>query len=324
MKKTLGILSALAMSGTAFADVNVSGYVDAGYGWSNKAAGDANAFSFNEGGVWFTGNSGGSGFVLDVGVGNGYSLDVDSDGENEGFGSVEVQQAYITHKYDNGFSWGLGMWDSQLGSESNDSVNRHFLKTGLLDDLLPATETGALFGYDLSDTLALHLWVVNGSDTKDINYPALGFKLSSKMDGMNARVGAQFVNGVVEDASGKFSSNSETGYMIDVGADTKMGDIHVAAQLVLVKAAVKDGESGLGFGVEGGTAIGEGATFDLGVEWENGKSDGTDTKTTTLELRAGPRFALSEALTVKADYTMKKAKDVDATHAIDLAGIYKF
>lgn len=319
MKKTLGILSALAISGSAFADVNVSGYLDAGYSWSNKAAGGHNAFSFNEGGVWFTGKAGGSSFVADLDVGN-----------------AAFEQAYVSHKYDNGFSWSLGVWDTQLGAEANDSVNRQFLKTGLLWSLLPETETGLSMGYDLSEALGLQLWVVNDTTSNSIKYPVLGFKLSSKMDGMNARVGAQFftkVDEVTSSSGVSYAANGETGYLIDVGADSKFGDIHVAANLLLKKDADKNAKSGLGFGVEGGAKLAEGTSFDVGVEWVNDKAGKLNKAETdpvsVIELRAGPRFEMSDALTIKADYTFKKnggdnAKNDKAEHEVGLAGIYKF
>lgn len=302
MKKTFGFLSAIALSGTAYADVNVSGYVDAGYGWSNDVAGGTNAFAFNEGGVWFTGESGSSSFVLDIGA---------------SATAVAVQQAYVSNKYDSGFSWGLGLWDTQLGSESNDSVNNHFINTGLLSSVLPVTETGLLLGYDLSDMLGLQFWAVNAGTTNDLDNAKFGFKLATKMDGMNARVGAEFA-----------SVSGETGYLVDVGADTTFGAIHAGAQFVLAKAAVANADSGIGFGIEAGTELAEAITFDVGFEWANEnlgyKVNGVVVPATGMLFRAGPRFAMSEALTLKADWTMTKVEDVDAGQAIELAGIYKF
>jgi hypothetical protein len=105
--------------------------------------------------------------------------------------------------------------------------------------------------------------------------------------------------------------------------------MEIGAELVLVKAAVKDGESGMGFGLHGGTEIMEGTKFNVGFEWENGKSSGLDTKISTMELRAGPTWALSEALNLKADYTFKKqsgdgAPNAKAMQTILVAGVYKF
>ena len=322
MKKTLGILSALALTGVAHAEVNVSGYVDAGYGWSNKAAGNASAFNYNEGGVWFTGNTGSTSFLLDVGVDG-------VDNSTTISGVAVVEQAYVSNKYDNGFSWSFGAFDGILGHESNDSVNNAFNHTGLLFDFVPSTHAGVLLGYDLSDALKLQFIVANGDNTKataanKFDYPELGFKLSSKMDGLTAYVGGDFQ-----------SEGDENGYVIDIGAMTSVGAMEVGAELVLVKAAVKDGESGMGFGIHGGTEIMEGTKFNVGFEWENGKSTGADTKVTAMELRAGPTWALSEALNLKADYTFTKnsgedadllaaSKSSDAQHGIRVAGVYKF
>jgi len=309
MKKTLGILSALAVSGAAYADVNVSGYVDAGYDWSNKAAGNDSAFMYHEGGVWFTGNTGSTSFVLDV--------------ELRGTADAAVGQGYVSQKYDNGFSWSLGKFDGILGHESNDSVNNAFVHTGLLKGLAngtPNTHTGLLLGYDLSDALKLEFIVANGTDSKagadqKFDYPGLGFKISSKMDGLNAYVGGHFA-----------SDNGENGYVIDIGASTAVGAIDLGAELLLMKAAVADGESGLGFGIHGGTEVAEGTKLNVGFEWENGKSTGVDTEVTTMELRAGPSWMLSEALTLKSDYTFEKssADGAKAHHEVAVAGVYKF
>jgi len=316
MKKTLGILSALALTGVAHAEVNVSGYVDAGYGWSNKAAGNKSAFNYNEGGIWFTGNTGSTSFMLDVGVDG-------VDNSTTIAGVAVVEQAYVTQKYDNGFSWSLGQFDGIIGHESNDSVNNAFNHQGLLYAFTPSTHTGLLLGYDLSDALKLQFIVANGVNSKgaggkEFDYPELGFKLSSKMDGLTAHVGGDFE-----------SQGEENGYVIDIGASTSVGAMEIGAELVLVKAAVKDGESGMGFGLHGGTEIMEGTKFNVGFEWENGKSSGLDTKISTMELRAGPTWALSEALNLKADYTFKKqsgdgAPNAKAMQTVLVAGVYKF
>ncbi|MEO5668534.1 MAG: outer membrane beta-barrel protein [Bdellovibrionota bacterium] len=310
MKKTLGILSALALTGVAHADVNVSGYVDAGYDWTNNAAGNVSAFSYNEGGVWFSGNTGATSFLLDVGV-------------RGPTGTAVVEQGYVSQKHDNGFSWSLGKFDGLLGHESNDSVNNAFVHTGLLYNFTPTNHTGLLLGYDLSDALKLQLVVANGINTKgaggrEFDYPTLGFKVSSKMDGLNAYVGGNFQ-----------SQGDENGYQIDIGADSTVGSIDVGAELLLLKAAVKDAESGLGFGIHGSSQIAEATKLNVGFEWENGKSSGVDTKVSTMELRVGPSFALSEALNLKADYTFAKASGDNATGAkamqgVAVAGVYKF
>jgi hypothetical protein len=309
MKKTLGILSALALTGVAHAEVNVSGYVDAGYGWSSKSAGNKSAFNYNEGGVWFTGNTGSTSFMLDV--------------EMRGTADAKVAQAYVSNKYDNGFSWSLGQFDGIIGHESNDSVNNAFNHQGLLYAFTPTTHTGLLLGYDLSDALKLQFIVANGANTKgaggrEFDYPELGFKLTSKMDGLTAHVGGNFE-----------SQGEENGYVIDIGASTSVGAMEVGAELVLVKAAVQDGESGMGFGLHGGTEIMEGTKFNVGFEWENGKSTGVDTQISSMELRAGPTWAMSEALNLKADYTFTKesgdgAPNAEAEHGISVAGVYKF
>lgn len=307
MKKTLGILSALALTGVAHAEVNVSGYVDAGYAWSNKAAGNASAFKFNEGGVWFSGNSGSTSFMLDVDAAAG-----------------DLEQAYVSNKLDNGFSWSLGVFDGILGSESNDSVNNKFNHQGLLFDFVPSQHTGLLLGYDLSDALSLQVIVANGVNTKgaagnQFDYPELGFKITSKLDGLTAYVGGDFA-----------SQGDENGYVIDIGASTEVGAIEVGAELVLIKAAVAEAESGMGFGIHGGTEIAEGTKFNLGFEWENGKASGVDTKISKMELRAGPTWALSEALNLKADYTFVKlsgdnvADGTKAQQSVLIAGVYKF
>jgi len=295
MKKTLGILSVLAIGGVAHAEVNVNGYVDVGYDWA-KDGGEANNFIYREGGIWLSGNSGSTSFLLDLGV----------DGENNATGMSGVglvEQAYVAHKMDNGFSWTLGQFDAIIGMESNDSVNNKFVGTGVLYDLLPSSHTGLLFGYDLSDALALNLIVADGAGTTT----DIGFKLGTKMDGLNAYVGGLFV-----------SAGGETGYTLDVGATTGLGGLDVGAELVLVKPAAANAESGLGFGVEAGSEIATATKLNAGFEWTNENAGDH------MEFRIGPNHAASEALSLKADYTFSKTGEADAGHGIALAGVYKF
>lgn len=310
IKKTLGMMTVVAMSGSAFADVNVSGYADAGYNWSNRAAGNESNFAFNEGGIWFTGNSGATAFVLDVGVRNM---------------AANVEQGYVSHKFDNGFSWSLGLMDAIVGVESSDSVNNPFVNTGILYDLTNSYETGLLLGYDLSDALKAEVLVANGDNSKamagaEFDYPALGFRLTSKMDGLSAHVAGRFA-----------SDGDENGYAIDIGATTAFGAFHVGAELLLLKAAVANSESGIGFGLHLGTEVAEATKLNVGFEWENGSGS----EVSHMELRAGPTWALSEALALKADYTYSmysgdaaklaaKSKTDDAMHGIAVAGVYKF
>lgn len=295
MKKTLGIMSVLALAGVAHAEVNVAGYVDAGYDWQ-KDGGTANAFLYREGGVWLSGNSGATSFLLDLGV-RGTAA------------TATMEQGYVSHKFDNGFSWSLGKFDSIIGMESNDSVNNKFVHTGVLSDLIGdyagAYHTGLLFGYDLSDALALNLVVANG--TGDASTTDIGFKVGTKMDGLNAYVAGLFTN-----AAG------ETGYTVDFGATTAVSGLDLGAELVLVKPAAANAESGLGFGVEAGTEVAAATKLNAGFEWTNENAGDH------MEFRVGPNHALSEALNLKLDYTFGKTGEADAEHGIALAGVYKF
>ncbi len=303
MKKTIGLLSAIALSSSAYADVNVGGFVDAGFQWT-KDASPSSMWGFRDGAVHFTGNSGSTSYLVDLGYNTG---------------NVWADQAAVSNKYDSGFNWTVGKVDRILGGEGNDSNTWMFSSQGHISSLWNgSSHTGLVLGYDLSDMMGLKVLVANGQNTGDFEYPEFGFRLDSKSDGMNFWLGGTF-EGV----------GGESGYNFDLGATSKMGSMDLGLEVAMIKAAVADGESGLAFSVHGSTEVSETMGFGARVEWDNGKASGADTMTTQLDVTVGPSFQLSENSSAKLDYTLTKFSGdvgslIDTQHSVGLAVVHNF
>jgi hypothetical protein len=297
MKKTIGILSAVALSSAAYADVNVGGYVDAGYSWVKDGS---NAFGVNGAALHVGGTSGTTGFLVDYNV-----------------ATSNLDQAYVSNKYDSGFGWRLGQFDRILGLEGTDSTTSKFASAAGVSNglgLTVNTHTGLLLSYDLSDALGLHIVVANGDTTGSVDYPGMGFRLDSKMDGLNAFVGGQFEG-----------HTGNTAYDLNLGATSSFGDIGLGVELLMSSTGVDDTASGLAFGLHADYAVGE-----MGVHarltWNNNKlgQPSAASPDATMNLALGVSQAMSEALTFRASYFLSDLSGDPKEHAVGLAGVYQF
>ncbi len=309
MKRTIGLVTAVALSGAAYAqDVKVGGYADGGWMWQKDGVtafgtSDESAFYFNEGSATLDATSGNttahvrlllSPYGVPAGSGN----------------SVHFSRYQLSTKYDNGFSWRAGLVDGLLGAESQYSNQRYFSERSVVSSAFKAAYAGIVMGYSMGDSLNFEFAVANDSTENNlyIHDPLIGLKLTSNMGDITAFAGAEFQ----KDAG-------ETGYAIDVGAHAKMGNMHFGAELAMTKAAVANADSGFGFGIHGGFEVMEGTEILARFDWgnENFAVDGYD-------LTFGPSFKMTDAMVVRAHYTMSKRGDADAGHMASINSVFTF
>lgn len=298
MKRTIGLLTAVALSGAAYAqDVKVGGYIDGGLNWT-KDADPSTAFALNQLAGTISGTSGGSFGFLEL------------SGTSAGVGAT---QYWGGHKYDGGLSWKVGLFNGLLGSEDNESPNRFFVHEGMVSGAFLSTYAGLHVAYAASDTLNLDLFIGNGQadagggvllPTAGLNDASYAVKVSTKMDDVSAYVGAEV-----------YSIADESGYNIDVGAHFKSGQLHAGAEVAMTKAAVANADSGFGFAVHAGYDVVENTQLLARFDWGNENFSATD-----YELTVGPTFKMSDAFNLRAHWSM----DSDEAQGIDVMGVYKF
>jgi hypothetical protein len=311
MKRTIGLVTAVALSGAAYAqDVKVSGYADGGWSWTKAAGADAtHGVGWNDGAIALGGTSGGS-------FGNLELKFIDTAAVIAGTNTISLFQPMITQanagfKYDNGFWWKVGAFSGFLGAEDNNSNKRYFASEGRVSSKFFNYYKGIALGYSVSDSLTLEVAYANDmvgtTPGKVMDSPLMAVKLSTKMDDVNAYAGAEF-----------FKANDESGYNVDVGAHAKMGEMHLGAEVGMSKAATAGADSGFAFGAHVGYDLMEGTQLLARFDWANENyNDGYD-------LTVGPSFKMSDALTTRVHYTMSKNGAADAGHNIAVQGVYNF
>lgn len=317
-------LGLLFVGSIASAQTKVGGYVAPMFSWGSSKTSKTNTFQVPEGAVYFSHSMDMAQVMVDI----PFSA-TSSTSNNLSIGGDRAQ-AYIAHKWEMGLSWRLGQFDGIYGYLNNDLVDQAFAsRSGLRDStLMPKTHTGLLFNYAFSDMLGLNVVFANpmnmssrpvavkadgSADSDSTTKYDMGLQVTSNVDAFKFGVGWLMHRGT------KAVGNSN---MFDVTAGTAMGDLKLDADLVFSKA--KDVDADMGFGVQGIFAINEMASAGARVEWV--KFGATDTK--MLGLTVGPQFALSKALNLRVDYTMGNSKvgsgTSSTTHAINLAGVYRF
>lgn len=304
MKKTIGFLSAIALSSAAYADnhgVSVDGFFDGGMVWT-KDGSPAAQLTINDWAFHLKARNDKTSVMLDFGAMGATNT------------QVHLDQATINTKYDNGFNWTIGLFDRFLGYEGRDSNTWTFAQSSLISNVWAnQAHGGLLFGYDLSEMLGLHILVANGGQSGNFDYPQFGFKLDSDMDGMGFGVG-----GVFESVGG------ELGYDMGVTLTSEMGSIGLAAEVAFTKAAGAE-NSGLAFGLTGTGSISEGTGFGARVEWGNEYAQIGGNASKALAVTVGPNFTMSEAGSVYVDYTLVNESDLESTsHGVSIAYVHSF
>lgn len=314
MKLKLGLMSGfILLSGAARAaegeGLKVGGFVDAQYNWQKQTGSDTSSFGVHDGALYL-GKTMGMGEVM-VDIPFAYSGTT-----NEFKVGKDKAQAFVSWKYENGFGWKMGQFDSLYGAEANDSVDNVFSGTGKIKEFMPTTHTGLQVSYEMSDLLGLHLVVANsynnGAQTAGKS-PDFGFKLASKFDTFKASVGGLF-----------FKEAGKSGYIIDVNAGTKFMD-KVTADLEVVFDKARD---------TAGTAVGADTRFSGGITlgymlmekmnvatgFEYLKVSGAK----TIDWVVGPQWWMNKDAVIKVDYRMSKKDGVETEHKIGLAAVHKF
>lgn len=316
MKLKLSLMSgALLLSGAVGAaegeGLKVGGFVDAQYSWTKQTGPDASTFALHEGALYLGKTMGSGEVMVDIpfkaGTGNAVVL-----GEDKA-------QAFVSWKYENGFAWKMGQFDSLYGYEAADSVDSSFTSRGKLAGIMPVTHTGLQMSYEMSDLLGLHLLVANaynnGAQTAGKS-PDFGFKLASKFDTFNASVGGLF-----------FSEAGQKGYLIDIIAGTKFMD-KIKADINVSFDKLRD-STGLAVGTE--SRLGTSLTLGYMMMEKLNVATRVDYlkvgTTKGLGWAVGPQWELNQDASVKVNYILTRddvAGTVTTEHKVAVAAVHKF
>jgi len=341
MTKTIRLFAGAALLGSAaFAadseGIKVGGFVDAQYNWVRQPSLKAtNTFTIYDGAVYL-GKSVGAGEVMidipfrsrtetELAAGRTATAAGQSGVANDSAFVVgaEKAQAYVAWKYENGFSWKVGQFDSVYGFEANDSADAVFAKQGLiwgnipnasnptLTLTVPTVHLGALMTYDLSELLGINLLVANPNPAGKMydGNPDFGFKIVSKFDIFRASIGGLFTR-----------VGNDKGTLFDVIAGAQFGKLMTDLEVTFDKAATAGSKTRF----SGLVQLGYGLSDQLNVATRFEYS-----KLSTLKALAwttGPQWWFSKGFVTKLDYTLSTVDGVNKTtsHAINLAAVQKF
>jgi len=311
---------------TAFAadtNLKVGGFVDGQYYGTNNSL-STEGFVVNDGALYMQKDMDNGGFHLDLPFSSNLINGV-LGGNNFNFATNKAQ-AYVDYKYGMGVKWRLGQFDKLYGAESNDTVDLHFTRQGLLynqENL--RTHTGLSIGYEMDKFSIMALAAdTNGSNTN------LG---GGKMDW---GVVLAFAPEQFHVSAGWLMRQSAAGdktHLYDIIAGTTMGGLEANLEFAMSKPPV--GDSGIGIMAEGiygvTDMISGGVRFDYTSKLDQ-TGIATGTQFNDIGVTVGPQFAMTKDLRVKADYTFTSMSvtptvaGVDATkkHEYALAAVYKF
>lgn len=309
MMKTTRKLAAVAVgsfliAGVAQAEVKFSGYVDGRMAWVKDSG---SMFGLSEGAIKLSSEVGQGSMLLDLPI----------TGDNR-FSSTNVRldgdqaQAYIAYKYNNGLSWKAGQFDSLFGAEANDSVDYRYTGNGAVDGLTPNTHTGLTVGYALSDSMGFTA-LVGATDGKGVlqSGDALNVGLLADFDlGMKVTAGVLF-------------KNSTDNMLIDLRVMNHLGDnMEIGAEVVLGMA--KGADTAVGIGLDGVYKLDKDLSVGVRPEYLM-KANGYDSE---IEVTVGPQYRMTEALRVKADYSLHQVTPAGgsgvSSHSAQVAAVYGF
>ena len=327
MKRKLGVMSFMVLSGAAFAadeGIKVGGFVDAQFQWSKnkttkpaKVANPAtNRFLVNDGAI-YVGKTWGNGaeVLVDLPFSSVGTTTAITPGLSKG-------QAFAKWQYENGFQWKMGQFDGLYGLEAQDTKDVVFSDQGLLYGYTPETHVGLDVGYAMSEMLNIHFLVADKQDTSNMpnSSPDLGVKVETKMDAATAGVGALFFPG--RNAAG--GSTGKRGYLVSATAGTKMAGVAADLELLFKKLGLGANEkTRWGAGLHLGYMVNEEVNFAARVEYT--KLD----KAKDMEVTVGPQYWMAKDFGIKLDYTYGDHKNTAANtaskdHTIALAALAKF
>lgn len=322
MKKTIGLLSAVALSSAAYAHnhVHFNGGVEAGFTWLNDDGnGDATMnFGVLEAIMSATGTSGNTHGHID------YNVQTNN-----------VTQAYVGAGYDGGLSWKLGQFNRILGFDPVYRTQAYYSISNASQGFARGEHTGLLLSYDLSDALAVHFLVDHANDvgTNLSDDLGIGFKVESKSDNMEVYAGVVFDS--VED--------EDSAWDADLGLKTRMGNIGLGVNVALYGHGE---DMGMAFGVAGMMPLSESQTLFGRIEWDNTGAgsdevaaarnagflpagNGKLEEWSRLQVSAGLVTKMSDAFSVRtgvsfATFMGDNAEDTDSKFGVGLSGVYRF
>lgn len=352
VKKIFGLGLVLSTSAFAADEVNVNGYVATGFSYKNKGL---YSFKFSEAAVYLTHNSGAASFMLDI------PLMGASNGTSTAFAFASKGQAYVDYKYENGWAWRMGQFDSLYGFEGNDSVDRRFSAAGLINArMTPTVHDGVVTTYDMSESLKMQFIVANrfdvGQYTATPVRPDAGLKVSTKVSDFDVSLGGHMYQGVETSTStaGVTTTKSKVfgkvGWLADFIASGNVAGTELGMELIFRQDPFTSGDkrppAASGYLLQADYAMSE--DMDLGAKFEGlvGAHDGEVDTTTYVRpegalsdnvtfnkadrVRAfsfGPRFKMSKNMKVKADYTFWDNKNGDIKtkeHRLGVSVGYRF
>ena len=313
MKSKLGLLGVALIGGSAFAadGIKLGGFADAAYTWA-KGTPNTNTFGVVDGSLYIGKTMGMGEVLVDMPFAyNPYLTGIPNGGANISAGFTKAQ-AWVSWKYENGFNWKLGQFDSLYGFESNDSVDRFFAQTGIVYAGMPVVHTGLNVGYDFSDALGLSFLVSNPADHGAMTggNPDFGFKINSKMDAFTASVGGLFQRAA--------ATGSKTGWLFDIQAGTKVAQLKADLEVSIAKAG---GATDTSLGLLGHFVYDVSETIAAGLRAEFSKA-GT-AKTTAISV--GPNFNMNKDFSVRLAYAFTKVSGASTTgNGITIDAIHRF
>jgi hypothetical protein len=314
--KKIGLMSAVLMSGAAFAadGIKLGGFAEAGFAWTKTGSADADkGFYVNEGALYFG---------KTVGMGEVY---VDLAFKQSGGAPFSTEmalaqadsQAYITWKYENGFQWKLGQFDNFQGYESNDSVANFFSIPTAAALAAPTVFNGALIGYKASDALTVSFLYSNPGNKQGINSVAkadMGALVEMASDAY--KINASYI------MSGSGAAHDgDYGMNLNVVASSKMGMLDTAVEFDMTKDGAAGAKSNMGFGGHFGYEMSETLALGAAVEWaKNGTTDAS-----ILGLRVGPKWAMNKDFNLRVGFGYSKESDAtDAKMSFGVNAVHSF
>lgn len=323
---SLLVVAGLTPAGAALAEgmpFKINGFADGQFHWDSSGGTNNNGFSLHDGAIYLSAEVSGAKLMVDL------PFNSNSDTSNFMHTMFAKAQAYVGYKYDFGFWWQLGQWDTIYGFEANDTKDITFSRHGsIYNEVTPATHTGLLIGYNFTDTVGFKALIANGSSTAVAALEYDGESSTGLSGGRNFQYGGQlFFNGDMLHAAVGYlyeKKSNDTNGLLDVTLGADLGDIDVDGEFVY-KQIPNVSDSGIGFGLEGvyhtmDDDLGLGLRFDWLSKFTNDSE---------IEITAGPQYKLTKNLTGKFDYTFGSVKAVsggtsETTHAINVSALYAF
>ena len=325
MKNLIAIVVTLFAVNNAFAGdgTTVGGFADAQLHIDNPSEG----FSVHDGAVYLNHQMGNTSGTVDIPF---------SAGAQAAAGLVLgglKGQAFVSHKYDNGVRWKLGMWDTPFVKEPNDTVNVMFTRRGLAAGTSPFTHQGLTLGW-ANDMVGFDAVIANPDDATvvfDRNTPDFGAVLTVKQDMMHGKV-AFLAN------SNKTTGTSESGHVLDLAAGVNVDKLTWDVEFLMRKNAITGASAFPTLGTSVSYAMNEwtfGARFEYAMKsWEafalanpaaptavpavaattfRNYAGTTDDK--GWQLTVGPQCQMTKNLKVRLDFTAKSLTPMGAAAA---------